>query len=47
LPALLSPLLTVGLVPTYGYGGLMLTLALLVAIAAVLIIAVRGESKAA
>lgn len=47
LPALLSPLLTVGLVPTYGYDGLMLALAALVAIAAVLIIAVRGESKAA
>ena len=47
LPALLSPLLTVGLVPTYGYDGLMLALAALVAIAAVLIIAVSGESKAA
>ena len=47
LPALFSPLLTVGLVPTYGYDGLMLALAALVAIAAVLIIAVSGESKAA
>lgn len=47
LPAILSPLLAVGLAPTYGYDGLMLALASLVAVAAVLIIAVRDESKAA
>lgn len=47
LPALLSPLLAVGLAPTYGFDGLMVALALLVALAAALIFAVRGESKAA
>ncbi|MEO6113946.1 MAG: MFS transporter [Sphingomicrobium sp.] len=47
LPALLSPLLAVGLAPTYGFDGLMLTLAALVAVAAALILAVRGEAKAA
>ena len=45
LPALLSPLLAVALAPTYGFEGLMIALALLVATAALLILVIRSDSK--
>lgn len=46
LPALLSPLLAVGLIRNYGFGGLMMALAAIVALAAALILAMKGELKA-
>lgn len=45
LPALLSPLLAVGLAPEYGFEGLMIALALLVAVAAALIFVMRDDTK--
>ena len=44
LPALLAPLLTVALVPAYGFRGVLVVLALLAAAAAALVAAARAET---